>query len=95
DGVRNGGEIGIDCDGPCTKRCNGRVCTSAEDCWSGVCGVNKTCSEATCYDGVRNGGEIGIDCDGPCLRRCNDRACISDDDCWSGVCGINKTCSGK
>ncbi|CAF4751720.1 unnamed protein product, partial [Rotaria sp. Silwood2] len=44
DRVRNGGEIGIDCDGPCVKRCNGRACGSADHCWSGACGTNKTCS---------------------------------------------------
>ncbi|CAF4614881.1 unnamed protein product, partial [Rotaria sp. Silwood2] len=44
DRVRNGGEIGIDCDGPCVKRCNGRACSSPNDCWSGVCGPNQTCS---------------------------------------------------
>ncbi|CAF5007839.1 unnamed protein product, partial [Rotaria sp. Silwood1] len=44
DGVRNGGESGIDCDGPCVKRCNGRACSSPDHCWSGVCGTNQTCS---------------------------------------------------
>ncbi|CAF5007665.1 unnamed protein product [Rotaria sp. Silwood1] len=95
DGVRNGGEIGIDCDGPCVKRCYGRACSLPDHCWSGVCGTNRTCLAATCNDGVRNGGEIGIDCDGPCVKQCNGRACSLPDHCWSGVCGTNRTCLGK
>ncbi|CAF3261150.1 unnamed protein product, partial [Rotaria sp. Silwood2] len=86
DGFQNGGEIGIDCGGPCIKRCNGRVCTIADHCWSGVCGVNKTCSVPTCSDNVQNGVEEGIDCGASCPLKCDYQFCTSDNQCKSSVC---------
>ena len=44
DQVRNNGETGIDCGGPCTMKCDQAVCAIAADCKSGVCGSNNRCA---------------------------------------------------
>ncbi len=65
DGIRNQGEEGIDCGGPCPPcpTCYDGIQNQGEegiDC-GGPC---PPCP--TCYDGIQNQGEEGIDCGGPC-----------------------------
>ncbi|CAF3523266.1 unnamed protein product, partial [Rotaria sp. Silwood2] len=91
DRVRNNGEIGIDCDGPCVKRCNGAACSSRDDCWSGVCGTNQTCSVPMCSDNIQNGLEAGVDCGWGCPLQCESQFCTLDIDCKSSVCW-SQTC---
>ena len=43
DNLRNQGENGVDCGGPCTAKCPGESCTAATQCQSGVCGTDNTC----------------------------------------------------
>jgi hypothetical protein len=51
DGVKNQGESGIDCGGPC------QACFIQKDDQK---------KNMTCEDGIKNQGELGIDCGGPC-----------------------------
>jgi hypothetical protein len=65
DGIRNNGEQGIDCGGPCPPcfTCYDRIQNQGEtgiDC-GGPC---KPCP--SCNDSIQNQGETGIDCGGPC-----------------------------
>ena len=101
DGVRNGGEVGIDCRGPCPNLCGtGLRCVVAGDCVSGVCsgaGNNKTCAAPTCNDGVKNGNESDVDCGGGTCNACaNGKACTAGTDCSGTFCNSNicAACSG-
>ena len=71
DGVRNGGETGLDCGAlSCPNKCpDGEGCALPNDCISGVCWGSE-CLAPTCTDGVQNGAEGGIDCGGPCSLPC-------------------------
>ncbi|MFC1691101.1 hypothetical protein ACFL0W_02865 [Nanoarchaeota archaeon] len=78
DGIRNQGESGIDCGGPCTacpscsdgrQNCHDGSCEEGTDC-GGPCAVN--CGpKPSCDDGIQNGYESGIDCGGSC-RSCEE-----------------------
>ena len=65
DGIRNQGESGIDCGGPCPScaTCFDRIKNQNE---SGVdCG--SPCSACpTCFDNIQNQNETEVDCGGPC-----------------------------
>ena len=37
DNIRNQGETGVDCGGPCTVKCDNQTCSVGSDCKSGVC----------------------------------------------------------
>jgi hypothetical protein len=76
DGVKNGGETGIDCGGATSATgaplagsdgapaCGaGQGCAGAIDCVSGVC-TALVCQAANPTDGVKNGGETDVDCGG-------------------------------
>ncbi len=67
DGIRNQGEEGIDCGGPCIScgTCFDGIKNQGE---SGVDCGGPCFPCGTCYDGIRNQGEEGIDCGGPCPR---------------------------
>ncbi len=87
DGVKNQGEAGVDCGGPCEPcdKCKDGVRNQGEegvDC-GGPC---EPCDE-TCSDGIKNQGEEGVDCGGPCSP-CNDTCGECDDGniCTKGVC---------
>ncbi|NIA03946.1 MAG: hypothetical protein GWP09_01180 [Nitrospiraceae bacterium] len=65
DHIKNGGETGVDCGGPCPPcpSCHDGIKNEGEtgiDC-GGPC---QPCP--SCYDGIKNEGETGIDCGGPC-----------------------------
>ena len=87
DGVKNGGETGIDCGGsvkaqPCP---DGQGCVDSTDCVgtcnSGICGpIGPT-------DGKKNNGETDIDCGGPSAPPCaNGKACVANSDCADAYC---------
>jgi hypothetical protein len=92
DGIRNGGETGVDCGGPTTcRRClPGEGCTSAMDCENANCDLGMmrcAVTTASCGDGILNGSETDVDCGGACPA-CPDGAhCRLDADCASGLCG--------
>ena len=94
DGVRNGGESGVDCGGGagagCVALCGvGGGCTNDGDCASGTCDTSTaTCAAQTCGDGLHNGDETDVDCGGPsCGTACDaGLACGSSSDCTSRVC---------
>ena len=94
DGVRNGGESGVDCGGGagagCVALCGvGGGCTNDGDCASGTCDASTaTCAAQTCGDGLHNGDETDVDCGGPsCGTACDaGLACGSSSDCTSRVC---------
>lgn len=65
-GLLDGGEVDIDCGGPCPPCEVGSACISHLNCLSGFC-LRRACSTPTCFDGVLNQGESGIDCGGSCL----------------------------
>ena len=44
DKIRNNGEIGIDCGGPCSLKCDNQTCNNDADCKSGICGDNGRCA---------------------------------------------------
>ena len=82
DGIRNQGELGVDCGGPCP------ACQEPATCADGAQNQGETgvdcggpcpaCQAApTCVDGIQNQGEQGVDCGGPCpacqpAARCGD-----------------------
>jgi hypothetical protein len=68
DGIKNGGETGIDCGypgGPPYTCKNFEGCHTSTDCISRVC-YNGYCQVPTCYDATMNGFEQGVDCGGLC-----------------------------
>lgn len=89
DGVTNGDEILTDCGGGVCPGCPpGTACEAAEDCESGICGVDGECSAPSCEDDVRNQDETGADCGGICSAGCTSGTpCREAADCDSGVCG--------
>ncbi|MEA1924595.1 MAG: hypothetical protein U9M95_01870 [Candidatus Altiarchaeota archaeon] len=63
---QNYGETGVDCGGPCIKKCSLiEGCLLDSDCLSGFCFQEK-CIKPGCSDGIRNQGEEGVDCGRPC-----------------------------
>jgi hypothetical protein len=93
-GVRDGGEVDVDCGGrDCTPCVPGHSCISNGDCLSGICdcglcleaGDSAAC-DAACDDGVLNLDETGIDCGGVCPPCEAGQRCLVDPDCRSGSC---------
>jgi hypothetical protein len=96
DGIKNQGEEGIDCGGPCEPcaTCFDGIKNQGEegiDC-GGPC---EPCP--TCFDGVQNQGETDVDCGGPCRPCIAGNNCKRHSDCESLVCTDNicqtATCS--
>ena len=88
DVVKNGSETDVDCGGPMCGDCmNGKLCSVAGDCLSGVCSGNptKTCQVPNCMDGVKNGGETGPDCGGVCPGCAVGLPCNMNTDCANGL----------
>ncbi|HBQ20184.1 MAG TPA: hypothetical protein DEF51_56695, partial [Myxococcales bacterium] len=93
DGVQNGGEVDVDCRGPCPALClTGQRCGDASDCDSGVCSAG-VCAAPACDDGVQNGGESDVDCGGggACPRCPDGSTCTTPGDCATGAC-MGGTC---
>lgn len=85
-GTKDPGEGDIDCGGSCLPCADGKACTFATQCASGVC-QGGMCAVPACPDGVINGKETGFDCGGPDCSACDtDNPCAVPNDCKSGVC---------
>ncbi len=69
DDIANGDETDVDCGGSCRPCTDGRSCSVADECFSGVC-TAATCQAPSCSDGVTNGDEIDTDCGGPDCDAC-------------------------
>jgi len=84
DGIKNQGEIGINCGGPCSAcppSCLDGIKNQDEtgvDCGGTICSACPTC-----FDKIQNQGERHIDCGGPCI------ACPPD--CSDGIKNQNET----
>jgi len=73
DGVQNGGELGVDCGGPC-RACLGAHCLLDTECGSGICSDNLCCT-GHC-------AQVCTECgpDGAC--RNIDQLQYDDNECW-------------
>ncbi|MBI4441515.1 hypothetical protein HY639_05080 [Candidatus Woesearchaeota archaeon] len=89
DGIQNQGELGVDCQGPCSAKCPVNTpCTSDVQCTSNYCHpIARQCQVPSCSDSVQNQGELGVDCQGPCTAKCpTGTSCSSDAQCTSNFC---------
>ena len=83
DGVKNGDETDVDCGGSCAPCVNGKICSVADDCVSGIC--NGTCqpcaSDAACPQ------DHYCDGTGTCKpTKVNGDVCTASAQCQSGHC---------
>ncbi len=102
-GIRDRGETGVDCGGPC------RPCL--QDGGSDVV-TDTLVPLPTCYDGIRNQDELGVDCGGRCSTlsgrcpSCNGSYCGDPRrdsrqssaylyECRNGVYSLLSTCAGN
>ena len=87
DMVKNGHETDVDCGGGMCGGCaNGKLCSIATDCTSGVCTAGK-CATPTCMDVVKNGNETDVDCGGGVCMACTaGKSCLANTDCTSALC---------
>jgi hypothetical protein len=88
DGVKNGGETGVDCGGsvkdmtPCP---DGQGCIDSTDC-VGTCTAG-ICGPISHMDGKKNLDETDVDCGGATAPKCADgKDCGADVDCATGYC---------
>jgi len=96
DGVKNGGETGVDCGGTHPDKCGvGQGCLSGDDCQSLVCDDAKKCAAPSYDDKVKNGNETDVDCGGPgAPKKCaTGLTCADHDDCESNGCTYEKKCA--
>jgi hypothetical protein len=92
DGVRNGGEVDIDCGGPCGLCPLDAQCTQNAQCLSTFCQDGRCEDPGTCNDGLLNGTESSTDCGGDRCPRCADRLpCSQASDCVNNNC-FNNVC---
>ena len=94
DMVKNGSETDVDCGGGVCAACaDGKQCSGATDCASGVCGGG-LCAAPSCTDKVKNGAETDVDCGGKKCSACgHGKKCTLSADCVSGVCGASGVCA--
>lgn len=85
DRVRNAGEGGLDCAGPCEACEIGETCSVDGDCTSRLCSAG-ICLTAACTDGLENQDEKGIDCGGACRVKCDGDVCAQNEECRSQSC---------
>jgi hypothetical protein len=88
DGIKNGGETGVDCGGsvkaaqPCP---DGQGCMDSTDC-VGTCTAG-ICGPISHMDGKKNLDETDVDCGGATAPKCVDgKDCAADADCATGYC---------
>jgi hypothetical protein len=94
DGVKNGGELAVDCGGGCLGCPTGTLCASGVDCLSQVCAAG-ACKAASCNDGLKNGSETDADCGGPSCATCAlGKGCQVGGDCASGGC-FSGSCAAR
>ncbi len=101
-GVRDGGEAGVDCGGTCPSACpNGTACFSPTQCTSGACVDGFCCNEAcgglcrSCRqtrtgqpDGTCANVTNGTDPDGECSAE-STTSCGRTGMCFNGACGLH------
>ncbi|MEW5849345.1 MAG: LamG-like jellyroll fold domain-containing protein [Myxococcota bacterium] len=90
DGIKNGGEVDVDCGGRCRKCGPGERCFDGRDCAAGlpcrnVAGENR-CGADTCDNGVKDPDEGDVDCSVLCGACAVGRTCRGPADCVSGAC---------
>ncbi|RMD58332.1 hypothetical protein D6825_01235, partial [Candidatus Woesearchaeota archaeon] len=93
-GIRDEGEVGVDCGGSCDGCPQGHACGADDDCATGFCDVN-VCAPTSCEDNIRNGVETDVDCGGKfCDQKCaKGKSCFSDSDCETDYCNpTSKRC---
>jgi hypothetical protein len=107
DGVRNQGESGIDCGGPCDTANPPQLCQPGDGCYSAPDCVSGTClSDDTCGPLRANGKQCNYIYNGSTLVNyppgcasdyCNSQgncaACTMPSDCTSGKCSDAGVCS--
>src|SRR5690606_33764099 len=82
--MMDGGEIGLDCGGPCPGCPDGTACSEPTQCLSGRC-EGDVC--ASCNDDAQTGAETDIDCGGGVCEGCpRGDACLVNTDCAFGTC---------
>lgn len=98
-GVKDKGERGVDCGGPCIGACTGDSCDDDQDCASGKC--DKICLAPRCNDGIWNGTETALDVcpfnPPDAFSPCEDTICYPAQ-CYDGVQNGTETdvdCGGK
>ena len=90
DGIKNGGETGIDCGGMtmCPRCGTGQGCSLASDCTNQVC-QGGMCQAPSCSDGVKNQNETDVDCGGGTCSACaSGKHCLAGSDCTSTICNM-------
>lgn len=96
DGAKNGGESDVDCGGGlggCPPCGDGKKCTGAADCASGVC-AGASCQPPSCTDGVKNGKETAVDCGGGACPKCPVcLQCKENADCDTTICSTMGLCA--
>ncbi len=78
DGKRDGDEVGVDCGGTCSSKCDGDVCAADADCKS------KACRAGVCAP--RGTKSCGVGVAATCA---NGELCEQDKDCTSVYCAGN------
>jgi V8-like Glu-specific endopeptidase len=91
DGVRDNGELDVDCGNGCGSCAIGQHCEQSFDCETNNC-TNSVCQAPSCSDSSFNGDESDIDCGGSCKPCRNGSFCFSGSDCGSGMCNDFATC---
>ena len=92
DGKQGGGELGVDCGGPCPQLCDlGEGCKADAGCKSGQCGIKGTCVATACDNGRFDPAatETDVDCGGfKCNgKQCaNGKGCLRHTDCIAAFC---------
>jgi hypothetical protein len=98
DGVRNGGETGVDCGGPCAgltppQLCPpGDLCETAIDCISGVCNSGSECGPLRSNGNQCNYVNGAPSCASNCCKNGYCAACTMPGDCTSGKCSDAGVC---
>ncbi|HYP75191.1 MAG TPA: hypothetical protein VER12_04535 [Polyangiaceae bacterium] len=98
DELKNQGETGVDCGGPCLPCDTGVSCDVNADCTGSYC-HDKVCADH-CTSGIKESDETGPDCGGETCDACGDGiGCKEAGDCKSKICSNNKcqkaTCSDQ
>lgn len=90
-GIKDVGEVDIDCGGSCGPCDSGKKCDKSSDCTQNSC-TNKICTKPLCTDVILNGDETDVDCGGNCGACSQGKTCLLDKDCVTGLCNSAKRC---
>ncbi len=89
DGIKDNGEIGIDCGSGCGACPDGQPCAGSDaNCLTGhFCSASSNlCVASECADSKKDGSETDIDCGGTCGGCGLGKQCSANSDCASGIC---------